>query len=550
MVQAINRIHPQNTLVTHTDDCFYIYNDDLWTKASTNYYKYFDTDISGLNPNDFEINDYIITYKSISNYIKFSETFRAEDTKIDGISQWNTIGLTHFTKDENYKFPNTGKNSTKLQTNNDAINISVNNSVNNSASSESDDPMEHSISQKFYTNPNELYIASCLVKQVSSTTNNLSLQLFNDTYKVGISAKFDLNDVSGYDYNDYKEVTCSFIDSNFNIVPNTNPVLSHFSNVSAGIYKIYNNSEIYFRLVIKCSCDFDSCMKVKFLLLDSESNYVYTSKDGQAKYVIYVNAFQLEKYKDLTITAPSEYIITSDEISTLKIFDKLYRVYINPTTSNKEIVRTYNKVHYIYDIQERSELIPNVGIATYLESFKPTITSPLNWDIALVPSLISFSPKRNIKIYRTVKTYVDIIKSYEDNNNEKPKENQIVCVKNDETHGGKESLYQYRNTRWIYLLYDDCVIKLGNSYHVENPDNTINYDIINSQYIIKTNNSYKILGYQSDEKNKKSMVKAMTFNQGYFETWCKQDRGDSHKFGYNTGGGFNYHRIEKFFPKL
>ena len=94
------------------------------------------------------------------------------------------------------------------------------------------------------------------------------------------------------------------------------------------------------------------------------------------------------------------------------------------------------------------------------------------------------------------------------------------------------------------------MVRFGDEFHIDNPDETINYDLINSQYRIKTDNSFKILSYESEEKNRKSMVKAMTFNQGYFETWCKQDRGNFYKFGYNTGGGMNFTRLIKIFPHL
>ena len=480
MVQAINRNHSKNTVVTHTDDCFYIYNDELWRKASTNYYKFYDIDIASLNPDDFQLNDYILTYKSISNHIKFSESFKPNECKINDIPVWNIIGLNQLGNEDNYKFPNTGKNAAKFQTHN----------------AETDADTEHSISQLFYTTPNKLIIGSCMIKQISTTTNNLSFQLFNDTYNIGISAKYNLNDSSGYDAYGYKTVPTTFIDNNFNII-SSSPVISHLDNITAGIYKIENGEDVYFRLVIKCSCDFSSQMKLKLLILNNTSDYKYTSKQGQSKYLIYTNAFQLEQLDDLLERRPSDYMITTDKSSVLKIFNKLYKIYINPQTSLKEIIEIYNNIYYIYDIKERSEIIPGLGLATYLESFKPSISIPINGDIAIVPSMISFT--------------------------------------------------DYKSSKGNIL--EDSMVRFGDAFHANNPTNTINYDLINSQYRIKDGNSFKILSYISEEKNKKAIVKAMTFNQGYFETWCKQDRGDRHVLGYNTGGGFNYHRIKRFYPK-
>lgn len=531
MVQAINRIHSQNTIVTHTDDCFYIYNNELWKKSSSNYYKYYDTDISNLDISEFNNNDYIISYKTKANYIKFSESFKDTECKINGISQWNICGLSIFEND--YRFPNTGKNSTKFQTNNkNENNIEVNS------------PIEHSINQSFLTKPNELYVASCMVKNITSSTHNLALQLFDDTYNVGVTIKFNLNDDSGYDNTNYKDLTenIEYLDSNFSTVPQSDPILSHIDNVGAGIYKITNGTETYFRLVIKCSCDFNSLMKFKLLILNNNSEFKYTSKSGQEKYIIWANAFQLEKNTNLNITKPSEYMITTDRPSIMKIFDKMYKI-----NNNHELDEINNKLYYIYNIKEYSEIIPGGDLVTYLKSFKPSISNPKNGDIAIVPSLISFSPDINYQITRTFDNYSSIGLYY--NNNRKPTAGQIILVKNDEKHGGKESLYQYKGNKWTYILFDDCVVKFGDKSISQNPDGTLSYDLINSKYKIKNGDGYKTLSYISDEKNRKSMVKAMTFNQGYFETWCKQDRGDSYRLGYNTGGGFNYHRLHKFFPK-
>ena len=492
MVQAINRDHSQNTISTYTDDCYYIYNDGVWLKASTNYYKYFDSIISKeeirqkdssyppVSVNTFNLNDYIISYKSITNYIKYSESFKPNECKINNVSQWKVSYLNQLSNDENFRFPNTGKVAARFQTTN----------------SETERyPTEHSISQLFYTNPNELYIASCYVKQISTSTNNISFQFFDDTYNIGISAKYNLNDGSGYDESDYKEVNIEYIDSNFNVI-SQHPAISHFSNVSAGIYRYVVESNTYYRLVIKCSCDFSSNIKLKLLLLNNNSEYKYFSKQGQDKYIIYTNAFQIEKHDDLTVTKPSDYLITTDTESSLKIFDKMYKVTNNPLTSRKEITEIYNKMYYVYDITEHSDIIPNIGLATYLISFKPAVNNPINGDIIVVPSMITFT--------------------------------------------------EYKNNRGN--VNKDSMIRLGDAFIPDNPSETINYDLINSQYKIKHDNSFKILSYTSEEKNRKSMVKAMTFNQGYFETWCKQDTGDVHKFGYNTGGGFNYHRIKKFYP--
>lgn len=608
MVKAINRIHSQNTLSTNIDDGFYIYLDGDWSKPfymnspiaveldtyarleaydktllkdgdvikvdydtphvdpqasdpsdnngyykfifdkqnyeylgkyhpvyKNNYYKYFDTDMSTLSTDKFHVNDYVISYKSKTNHLKYSETFNEDDCKINGFSQWSIISLSGSNED-NYRFPNTGKVATKFQTYNDK---------------DESTPTEHSISQICYTTSNELYIASCMVKQSTTTTNNIAFQLFDDTYNIGITAKYNLNDTSGYDAYGYKSVPTFYLNSNFNPVT-TSPVINHLENVSAGLYRIESNSDYYYRLVIKFSCDFNSQMRVKFLLLNNNSDYIYFSKDGQEKYIIYANAFQLEKYKDLSITKPSEYMITNDKNTTLKLLDKIYKVYNDPQTSKKILTEVYNNLYYVYNVKERTEVIPGMGVATYLDSFYPAIDNPINGDIAISPSLISFSSQKNLTFTIVSNTFsgdYGIAKTYE-KNNKTPKNNDYVKVKADETHSGKETIYRYKNGYWIYVPYDDSVICFGEAFNIDNEDNTINYDIYNSQYRIKKGNSFKILSYESEVKNRKSMVKAMTFNQGYFETWCKQDRENFFEFGYNTGGGMNFTRLIKIFPNF
>ena len=600
MVQSINKNHNKNEITSFTDNSFYVYLSDTWKKSprfnyvpdktfethedmnqydktllSNNdvlkvnedsahednegyykyhsdtqtfeylgqyqpsylatYYKYYDEKVEDIDPNNFNVNDCIITYKSVTNYIKFSESFGPDECKINDFSQWNITKLNYFTNDP-YKFPNTCKNTTKFQSDN----------------SNRDSVTEHSISQIFNTKPNELYIASCMIKQVTTSTNYVAFQLFDDTYNVGISVKYDLSDNEDYDAENYKDVTndITFVNSNFETVTSTtDPAINHIKNISAGIYKLEDSTGNYFRLVIKCSVDFDSIMRIKLLLLNNAGNYMYTSKQGEPKYIIYANAFQLEKHDDLTISKPSNYIVATDKLSLLKVFDKIYRVTINSSTSKKQLSRVYKKLYYIYDIKEYSRVIPGVGVETYLESFTPTIAEPSEWDIAVVPSMISFYQDNKLPIYRTVNTYAAISKSYENNNNEKPKEGQVIRVKADEKHGGKESLYRYKNNMWKYIIYDDSIVNFGKEFHIENPEYTINYDLIKSQYVIKVGNSYKILSYISEEKNRQAMVKAMVFNQGNFETWCKQDRGDRPLSGFNTGGGFNYNRMKRFFPK-
>lgn len=624
MVQAINKLHPHNILKTYTDDCYYVYKNNVFSKPlltnyiikytvndynalinfpreglknfdvfkvlsdshyedydiedspttyymwdannstficygtsrpsyTPTYYKFYDININDLNPYNYNEDDYIITHKSIINYLKYSESFKKEECKINDMSVWKFKYLSSYDSSE-YKFPNTSKYAIKIQTNN----------------SNTDGPTEHSLSQYFYTNTNEYYIASCYVKQVSETTNNLSFQFFNDSYGVGVSAKFDLNNNEDY-INDYKSVDTTFIDKNFN--ETSVDVTDHFYNCTAGIYRINSDSnERYFRLVIKCSCDFFSQMRVKLLILNNNSDYQYSSREGEELYLIYTNAFQLEKYpvklradfnneedynaylNDLKDKEPSPYIVTTNNNSVLKIFDKMYRVnFLQNVKSFKEL--SGNKVYYIYDIKEHTETTES-GVKHVLDSYKPSF-EPISDDIALVPSLLAFTSSKDKNYFLTCQTYggsTGIAKAY-DALKVSPKNGQYVLVKHDENHNGKKSIYQYSNNVWLYVLFDDSILKLGDTYISDNPAYTLNYDVMTSSYKFKignssdpnTNISYKLLSYISDKKNMSSIVHSMTFNQGYFETWNKQYTGNVHKFGYNTGGGFNYHRYYKFF---
>jgi hypothetical protein len=44
---------------------------------------------------------------------------------------------------------------------------------------------------------------------------------------------------------------------------------------------------------------------------------------------------------------------------------------------------------------------------------------------------------------------------------------------------------------------------------------------------------------ESVTSQNKKIVEALTFNQGYFETWSSKGK-CSYKHGYNTGGGHNF----------
>jgi len=526
MAQSINKIHSSNTIVTNTDDCFYVYHESVseWVKPeSTTYYKYFDTDVTKLthkpdSEDEFNINDYLISYKSITNHMKFSESFKANECKINDISMWTTIGINQPTNIDNYKFPNTGKIAALLQSNNLETETYL---------------TEHSLNQFFYTRPNELYVASCMVKPESSANRYIAYEFFDDTYGVGMIVNYDLTDVTGdYDTDGYKDIPSEdihFVDADFNELstaegdPN-NPndpqhkihdILSHFHNVSAGIYLLNADSpDYYFRLVLRCSCDCFSQMRFKLLILNNEQKYKYSSKQGQARYLVYTNAYQLEKhdikliedfntqqeYDDyiasLSSVKPSQYLITTSETVTLKVLEGLYKVVSQ--SGSRVIAPVRSKINYISNVVEKYEDDPDVqGVRTYLKSCVPALINPSDGDIAVAPSMISFS--------------------------------------------------EY--TRQKQNVNQDSVVRFGDTYHSTNPSETINYDLINSRYIIKEGDSYKVISFISEEKNRNSMVRAMTFNQGYFETWCKQDVGDRHVPGYNTGGGFNYRRIKRFYPK-
>ena len=501
MAQSIIKNHSTNTITSNTDECFYVYNNEKWIKSSNNYYKYYDFDVASIDVNAkdshdnyiYNIGDYFLSYSSKINYLLFSENFSLTDSSLDSIPRWKDCGLYTVTNEENYRFPNTGKISPRFQTDNNKLELR-NGKLEEVEQSGS---IEHSLTQTFNSNANELNIISCMVKQPITTTNNVALVLFVDTYNIGISAKYNLNDLTGFNAVGYKEVPVEYIDKNCNVIQPSS-VISHMGHISAGIYKINESeSKYYFRLVIKASSDFNSLMAVKLMILNNNSQYLYSSKSGEPKYTLYVNAFQLEKYKDLTISSPSQYLITTSKPSILKTLDKIYRIVEDSQTFTRVLRLTSNKLYYVYNITEISKNIDDTTVITYLDTYSPAILNPNNYDIAVVPSMISFS-------------------EYSPNNR--------------------------RNSK-------DSTIKFGGKFDITNPQNTINYNNIANQYYIRSGDGYKILSYTSSEKNNKSIVKAMTFNQGYFETWCQQNTGGRHCFGYNTGGSMNFWRFNKIYPK-
>ncbi len=486
MAQAINRIHPKNTLISTFDNAIYQYQDTIgvWQKNnSIKYYKVFDIDPLTLNPEQegFEVGDFILSYKSKYNHIKFSENIinnlRQESNEynkqwlcsmeVEKGNQYNTCMLT---SDAKYILPNNYDYATLL-----------------SSKNKSTTDTDHSLFQYLYPNTLKTYVFSTYIKiEEESSSNNVSLSMFNDTYDIGIFGEYDLSDASGFDSSGYKYLTPVYLDSNYQPKTHLTGDNEVFKNVKIGIQRITIDESLYFRLFVIARITSASQVSLKLNLRDINKSYKYNSKTGN-KMSVYIGGFQLEEL-DEAVLKPDAYIASKSSTPTrLKLFHELYTV--ENYQGIKRIVVSGNSVYYIEDVKER---LISTSATSYViaESFKPEIPEPMNKDIAIVPSLISFSEENSSN-----------------------------------------------------------VVKLGDNYHSEDPLYTIYYNKDLQEYRIKLDDGYHTLRYKSDKKNRTAMVKSMIFNQGYFETWSRQGKCD-HRHGFNTGGCYNFWKLNKISKTL
>lgn len=502
MSQSINKLHSNNLIQPSNDEDLFIYNGNDWVKLDSALYKSYNKDISDIDTSLMNDGDYILLHKSIGNMLLYSENL-SKDRKYSTIiknptkeekSYWIKNNLS-INSQHTIKIPYIYQDVNLLDTMNEKNVVGK---------------VEHSIEQITYKIPMKKVVFSCFVKGMDTlSSENIALSIFSDTYNIGITATFDLisQDVSDVYVNDKNfSQTSAHLNTYKHLITNT----------SAGIKKITYKGETFYRVYIIGKFDFNSQFRCKLNILNNEKEFKYESSAYKEKYSLYISGFQLEAISDQA--TPSDYITTKDQEVYKRIPTNLYMLSENTLEekpNNK--VQYFDTLHEVYDSTNKRII---------LDSYTPEFTNLTRGDIGIVSSILSFTNKdieKNKKIIEQRNNNVDSLGNkitYDDISEEKQEEmlsDGVLKMGSMENGDGKESNFP------LYSIY---------------------YDKSKKEYRINMPKGFAKLNYKSIKSVYKSMVKAMTFNQGYFETWCEKGKG-IHKLGFNTGGNYNFWKLNR-----
>lgn len=494
MSQSISKIHPSQTLKTHLDGNVYYYNNDhKWVRSNIEIHKIYDKTVNDIKNMDVKLNDYIFLYKKTTNHIKFSEDYtRYIDSSIINNSSYTDEQKYYWvTKNMNIStdtshIPDLSKGAQKINT--------VYKSGN-----------ESSISQICYTTNNEYLTFSVYLKRDDSIpTNYVALSLMSDTYNVGVSVKADLLTI-----NESTQLTPIIMDNNYNTssqdITNNKHILSSYSG-GIDVSTLDDGSQCY-RLYICCKFDAYQQTRCKLNILDRVGNYTYNL--NSSIYKLYIGGFQLEKYID-TLHKPSNYIVTyNDKPNSMNSLDKTWVV----IDENKNVQERTHKLFYSNILKETYDYDDNMFVATNIE---PIIKNQSIGDIMVVTSILSFANKieENKERVRRRNTNVDTKTKLLITTDDIPEED-------------------------VKRLTTDCAVQFGDSTNVNDPLYSIHYSNTDKNYKIKVSSTdYNVFKINKKTNNDK-IIKAMTYNQGIFETWSEKGK-CRYRHGFNTGGGKNF----------
>lgn len=494
MKQSISKIHPLNTLKTNFDGNVYYYNNDKkWAKSSIKIHKAFNKTLDDIKNMDVNINDYVFLYDKKTNYIKYSEDYTRYINA-------NIINDSKYTDEQKYYW--VIKN---LNISNETSNIPTLSKPISKFNTMYKDGNESSISQICYTTNNDnLTFSVFLKKDESLPTNWVSISLMSDTYNVGVSIKVDISSITKS-----QSLTPMIIDNEYNTsssnITNNENILS---NYSGGIeYYISEEYGIYYRLYICCKFNAYQQTRCKLNILDANGNYTYNV--GSAIYKLFIGGFQLEKNK-IAPNPPSTYILTyNDKPNSMNIFQKMYVV----VDDDKNVQERSHKLFYATSLKEFYDSENNI---IYADSIVPSISTKSVGDVVVVTSILSFANDIDENTKRINKR----------NTNKDSKTKLLITI--DDIPESE-----------IKRLTTDCAVQFGDKSSSDDPINSIHYNYNDKNYKIKKSQTEYDVFKVNDKSNYTKIVKAMTYNQGYFETWS--EKGNCRfRHGFNTGGGQNF----------
>ena len=309
--------------------------------------------------------------------------------------------------------------------------------------------------------------------------------------------------------------------------------------------------------------------------------------------MLYMSGGQLEEYSVNPPEMPAPYMITYKNTVQHIAAYALYGIYIDHQ-SVKHLTLLNNKINYLESVKEVTVKIiidPSTGeerIYRKIQSSKPSITDAKNGDLAIVQSMISFGSIASDINNKKYTAWVSN-KSYQLKDRVSYLSNLYECIQahisgnlfsNDISKwkiildsvglGFSPDVFSENKTYNIgdKVLYKsneyECIIDISQGHAFNSsewkiiidttPSECIRYNKDSKVYEIKKSDSegdrWEVLKSKSSG-GIKSMVNALTYNQGIFQTWDQQSLEDpSYEYGFNSGGNYNFVKLKQISDKL
>lgn len=323
MVQSINIIHPEETLLNYAEDSKYKFNGTDWIKKDDLYIdRYVDKSIDEIDIDPSKVKE------RQDYYIEISRTFHNILLQSEGLKEsvWirNNISVTAGDSDD-FIFPNNVKPTFIIRP------------------SLSADSRDHLISQQFLSNLSSSYIFSTFIKDRPESSNHKIALIVKDLrYNVLLSAEVNL--AENYTFtDDITDISVKFLDSN--TYQEISGVNDYFSNYSAHIQRIKKNDTYYYRPYIKFNIKNNVIFSTCVIFLNPNGDYKYPIQDTSPTF--FMSGAQLEEYRGNPPATLAPYMITYKDIVQNIIPTELYGL-----DGNNEPVLLDNKIYYLNDVKE------------------------------------------------------------------------------------------------------------------------------------------------------------------------------------------------------
>lgn len=524
MVQSINKIHNDSTILNSNEGVKYWCNGTKWIRNDNiRLHRYINKTISetGLNPADLTNDDYVELSEKYNNNLLQSELLTDKIWK-------KSKNLVVTTTPDLFVFPDNANPCFNVRTPVTSSTIE-----------------EFYIEQQFVSNLNKTYIFSLYLKNIDTNVHSKAAISVKDlSYHTAASAAFDLNDENLHFVQDDSNPNLAYADLNIKYYKYTSTeyteieyitAKSYFENCSAGIERIVKNGKYYYRPYIKFKIKNNTNFSVGLNLLNDEYEYIYAPTTSVR---FYTSGGQLEQYSKNVPTKAGPYMITYKTPVINIIQREIYKV------SDNNWKKVKNKIYYLKSVKEIQD--PDNITRKIISSSDPLIDNSNYDDVAVIQNVISFGTvSSNIN-----KTYPEW--SYLDNSNN-PKYykvgDKVIYMNN--LYMSKTNHYTKRKfsddiLNWEIIL-DGVGLGFKELYNV--PVDCVCYDKNSKTYKIFKNTTegdqWLSLKVSGENVKNKAIVHAITYGQGRYQTWdeiadVKEPR---YVLGFNSGGNYNFVKL-------